>query len=1159
MDITWDIESNNLLNRETIDYTASPYKLKPSFSMHCIVVEEHATGKLIAFYDGPTYVFDGREYAEQDAELGYTYELKDYVAINYEHKQLDEFKPYIESNPLDKVVAHNSINFDHLAVKLYYGMDYTVGPDTWCGKPVEIIDTMVLSKTLNPDRFGGHSLDKLSEKVGLRKIDFRPYCKDEHRFVRFAADMLYYCIRDVQVNTRVYKWLLEEKGDWPWDDAITLEKAVAELITRQEHRGFKFNKELAEANIEELDNFMEERKAKIEPILPKKKATKGYMDDFTPPVKQILKNGQPTSYLTKFAEKIGAEIVGEVTAFKLVFDGKEYPLPLALEPLVTEQVATINDTTHIKEWLVGSFNWNPSEYKERDLSVNSKKIKLTPEKRIEAIEKYVEQTLNSPFCSDRCDFLETTPAKLKAKLLGYKEGRAIKVLTNPSFTKGQEKEICPDLLRISSDFPYAKDIVEYLTFKHRRNSILGGGLEWDDEEEAEKGYMAYIREDGRIPTPADTCGAATSRMKHRVCANIPRVTSLYGEKMRGLFGVDSDFVQIGYDFDSLEARIEAHYCWKYDEDKEYCHSLTQDKPNDVHTKLSLKISDIIGRAFARSPAKNVKYGCLPTDSTLVLTPSGWKDGRDVSVGDVVMGYNNQTRQNEWTTVLATYLYEDADVKTFGNDHWAAEATADHRWYGSKLKQYGSKKKAVKVIEDAIFTTEEIKQTYYILNTAPFIGGNSSVLPHQAALVGWILADGYYKWSERSENTSASGGKRKGIIGSIAQASHKFQAEIIEVISANGMNYKEGLVGNRTNKNEVTSYRLESKDLRDFFDSVVGCRKQKHEVDWCSWILGLTREALQAFVHAFWLADGDSKGREQDTFMTFKQLRGNIADALVLAGYLLGYNVTQRGGRISNVRFQKKRVHTTTQEFRTYAERKTQVFCLTTELDTFVIKQNGIITITGNCTYGAQEAKVAKTIGSDLATGKIVFDAFWLAAFPLGNLKENLQKYWETVGSKKFILGIDKRKVPTRSAHAILNSLFQSGGVICAKRAMIIHDRKLKAEGLAVDFFKDDWKQKLFANQLIAYHDEAQLEVHKNLVKWRVGKSKEEMTEIKAQVEKETNLQWSDVGHIGDKWYIGYCRAGELAVESVLEAGRYYKLNVDLTAGYMLGKDWASCH
>ena len=90
-------------------------------------------------------------------------------------------------------------------------------------------------------------------------------------------------------------------------------------------------------------------------------------------------------------------------------------------------------------------------------------------------------------------------------------------------------------------------------------------------------------------------------------------------------------------------------------------------------------------------------------------------------------------------------------------------------------------------------------------------------------------------------------------------------------------------------------------------------------------------------------------------------------------------------------------------------------------------------------------------------------------------------------------------------------------------------------------------------------DEAQLEVRKELVKWRVGKSKEEMVEVKQKLEEDTGLIWSDVGHIGDKWYVGYCRAGELAVESVLEAGRYYGLNVDLTAGYMLGKDWASCH
>lgn len=731
MRITWDKETTGLLDESSIDYTASPFKLKDDFKTHCTVVHEHETNKIIAFYDGPTYILDGREYSEEIE--GTTYTLKNYKPVEYEHRPLKDFPVYIRETKPHTVIAHNQINFDLLVAKVEEGMLYSIEPDTWCGFETEFVDTMVLSKTLNPDRFGGHSLENLASRTGTHKIEFRKHIHESERFKVFAADMLYYCIYDVLANTAVYKLLMAEKQGWDWEDAIKLEKQVADIITRQAHRGFKFDKKLAESNIEELDRLMEERRQRIEPILPPKPATKGFMKEYTPPKRQFKKNRDVASDLVKFAEKIGAQIVyvgDTLEPEKFIFNGTEYDLPLPIEPLLTEQVAKIDDTTHIKNWLVG-LGWIPSEYKEKDLSVNTKKEKLEGEKLEAAIYRYVEQTLSTNFCNDRCEHLGTTPGKLRSKLSSYKEGRAIKVITNPSFTKGQDKEICPNLELLIEDFPYAKDIVEYLTYKHRRNSILGGGAEWDEDEEPEKGYMSSIRDDGRIPTPAGTCDAATSRMKHRVVANIPRVTSLYGEKMRGLFGVDEDFYQIGYDFDSLEARKEAHYCWRYEaEPREYCNSLTMEKPFDVHTIMAQKISAIIGREFKRSPAKNVKYGC---------------------------------------------------------------------------------------------------------------------------------------------------------------------------------------------------------------------------------------------------------------------------------------------------------------------------------------------------TYGAQASKVAKTIGSDLHTGEIVFDAFWQAAAPLAMLKERLQKYWETHGGKKFILGLDGRKVPTRSAHAILNSLFQSGGVICAKRAMVLHDKKLKEAGLSVDFFVDDWKNMAFAQQLIAYH------------------------------------------------------------------------------------------
>lgn len=857
---TWDIEANNLLNNESIDYLGSPYRLKDSFEMHCIVLEDHDTGEIIAFYNGEKYIFDGRPYEESDGK--YTYVLSDYIHQEYTHFQLDEFPDFvnhtgrfanIEKYRIEKAIAHNGINYDWLAIKLYFGINYSIKYSTWGENTIELIDSMILSKVLNPDRFGGHSLGELSKKAGGDvKLDFRKEIPEHSRFNFFAADMLYYCIYDNKANTAVYKYLMEEWGDYDkWTEPFNLEQRIADIITRQEHRGFAFNMKQAEENIKDLDNKMEACRLVAEPVLPAKPATKGYLKAFIPPKLQFKKNGEPTSNIIKFAEKHGGEVVKREDEYWLVALGKEMQLPISSEdPICDPNVpATLNDTTHIKNWLVG-LGWSPSEYKDKDITLKSgTKIKKDEAQMEKGIREYVEQTLASNFCQDRCDHLECTPETLEWKLrdrIAKAKGRGVKVLTNPSFTKGQEKEICPNLAGLGERFEYATQIVEYLTYKHRRNSILGGGADWEDDEEDQeynKGYLAAVRADGRIPTPAATCDAATSRMKHRLVANIPRVSSLYGFQMRNMFGVEVPaYFQIGYDFDSLEAKIESHYCWRYEnEPHEYCNALLLEKPHDVHSMMARRISETIGRKFERAPAKSVKYGI---------------------------------------------------------------------------------------------------------------------------------------------------------------------------------------------------------------------------------------------------------------------------------------------------------------------------------------------------TYGAQAAKVAKTIGSDMYTGQMVYDAFWEAAKPLALLKERLNEFWTKTG-KKYILGIDGRKVPTRSAHAILNSLFQSGGVICAKRAMVIYDDLIEEAGLNVDFFVDDWKNKSFVQQMIAYHDEAQLEVTRDLVEfkwfskeslgWTQADDEKEQERIdkeclakvnqwKAEEEARTGKLWANV-HESPKggWFTAYSRAGELASIAVKKAGEYYGLNVELTAGYDLGNSWASCH
>ena len=532
----------------------------------------------------------------------------------------------------------------------------------------------------------------------------------------------------------------------------------------------------------------------------------------------------------------------------------------------------------------------------------------------------------------------------------------------------------------------------------------------------------------------------TLRKMHKEYCNTPSTRVPYGAELRSLLVAREGRVLCGSDLSGVENFIKNHYQWPFD--PEYVK--TQLDPNyDPHLDIAIS-AGMISKEDSdwykwykknkdqhndkddvrfetldaiRATGKSTNYACLPLDNTAVLTKRGWLRGSDILVGDVVMGYNKQTGFNEWCEVTHTHFYKEAQVEEWGHTNWSAESTPNHRWHGSVLKQIGATcKKHKKFFVDCVRQTSELGQTFNILNTAEFNNKESgSVSSDEASLVAWILADGYYKWSELSEKTSSSGGKKKGLVASIAQASHKYQDEIRVVLSKNNIRWKEDALSSM-NENTITSFRLNAGDMRAFFDRVVGCRKQKHDVDWVDWVLKLGKDSLKSFVHAFWLADGDSKGNELKKHMVFKQNRGNIADALVVAGYLCGYNVTQRGPeRTSTIRFQKRRKHTTCQRFKLISSRTADVFCLTTTLDSFVIRQNGMITITGNCQYGsgvktlARTAKVSEKVAKKLHEGynKLNWSVAKIASSTkvkktaFGDWQQNpINKFWYSLRNEK---------------------------------------------------------------------------------------------------------------------------------------------------------------
>lgn len=103
-------------------------------------------------------------------------------------------------------------------------------------------------------------------------------------------------------------------------------------------------------------------------------------------------------------------------------------------------------------------------------------------------------------------------------------------------------------------------------------------------------------------------------------------------------------------------------------------------------------------------------------------------------------------------------------------------------------------------------------------------------------------------------------------------------------------------------------------------------------------------------------------------------------------------------------------------------------------------------ITYGVLYGAQAAKVSVMLGISKDQAQRVIDAFWDTNYGLKGCKEWLEKFWESTG-KKYILGIDKRKIWTRSKHSLLNAYLQSCGSVGMDLAGILwHERALE-EGL----------------------------------------------------------------------------------------------------------------
>jgi len=147
----------------------------------------------------------------------------------------------------DRLIGHNILGYDIPVIKKLTGIDLYQSD--------KVIDTLVLSRLLNPTREGGHSIGKWGPKLGLPK-------KDSPEWSAFTKEMLSYCERDVDINYKLFNYLKKESLGFS-KECIKLEHKVTHILEQQKRNGFLFNDEEAMFLASELSFKLQETENKV--------------------------------------------------------------------------------------------------------------------------------------------------------------------------------------------------------------------------------------------------------------------------------------------------------------------------------------------------------------------------------------------------------------------------------------------------------------------------------------------------------------------------------------------------------------------------------------------------------------------------------------------------------------------------------------------------------------------------------------------------------------------------------------------------------------------------------------------------------------------------------------------------------------------------------